>query len=186
MQQPDLVRGIQSLGDLLDGVHRLDGRQWPTVQDRLQVPALDQPHIHVQPTIDFPVGVNRHDVRTVQSRDRMGFATKPPLENLVAGNVGRQYLKRDDPVDDGVVGPPYFAHAAAAQQFDQLVATEQRFLQRGLPQAPFQHDNAPPTMVAGVSGRRSACLQGREVHASRAKPWNRLSFPERNPRRGHT
>ncbi|VAZ77002.1 hypothetical protein LAUMK15_03612 [Mycobacterium persicum] len=50
-----------------------------------------------------------------QSCGGMSFATEPLLEHFVVGNLGRQDLDRDDPVGDGVIGPPHLAHAAAAQ-----------------------------------------------------------------------
>lgn len=64
------------------------------------------------------MGVNRYDVRAVQSGGRVGFATEPLLKHFVSGGVGGQNFDRDDSVEDGVVGSPDFAHAATAQQID--------------------------------------------------------------------
>ena len=66
------------------------------------------------------------------------FATEPPLEDLVLGQLRRQHLERDDPIGLGVVGPVDLAHAAAAEQFEQLVMPEGR---RPPPTLPGQ----PPT-----------------------------------------
>src|ERR1700733_6545337 len=76
-------------------------------------------------------------MRTVQSRSSMRFTTEPLLEHLVAGNLGRQNLDRDDPVDDGVVGTPHLAHAASSQQLDQPVVSERLSLQRAPPCSTF-------------------------------------------------
>ncbi len=53
----------------------------------------------------------------------MRFTTEPLLEHGVSGNLARQDLDRDDPVDDGVVGAPHLTHAASAQQLDQPVVS---------------------------------------------------------------
>jgi hypothetical protein len=106
------------------------GWQRAVVEHGLQVHAVDQPHGHVKPTVDLPDVVDRHDVRIVKARRCTRLAAEPLLELRVLGEVRQQHLQGHHPVDGGVVGAPHLAHAAAAQQLDQLVAAKWRPLHR--------------------------------------------------------
>ena len=74
--------------------------------------------------------MDRHDVGIVETRRGAGFAAEPLLVIRVLGEVRQQHLQRDGSVDGGVVGTPHLAHAAAAQQLDQLIAAKRRALHR--------------------------------------------------------
>ena len=100
------------------------------VDQRLQVHAVDQPHGDVQAVVDLTDVVDRHDVGIVEAGGGAGLAAEPLLEVGVLGVVGEQHLQRDDAVDGGVVRAPHLAHAATAQQLDQLVAAKRRALLR--------------------------------------------------------
>jgi len=66
MYQVDLVCSMQGFGHLLDDpdrARRLDG---PSLQDAVQVLALDQTHRHEQPTVDLAEVEDRHDVGFVE------------------------------------------------------------------------------------------------------------------------
>ena len=139
VQQSSLVRCLQCPRYVFDVAHRACRRQRTGVQHRLQIGAIDQPHINEQSPADFAVGVNRHHMRTVQSRSSVGLTPEPLLEDRVSGNLGRQNLDRDDPVDDGVVGTPHLAHPASPEQLDQPVVSERLSLQRAPPAAPSVH-----------------------------------------------
>ena len=82
----------------------------------MQVAALDEPHVHIQSALDFPIAVNGHHVRLVEPRRRPSLATEPLLKVLVLGKMRRKDLHRDDAVGVHVVGPPHLTHAAAAEQ----------------------------------------------------------------------
>ncbi len=128
VHQSDLVGAVQCQRDLLDDRHRALRVHRPGVDQCLQVRAVDQPHGHIEPVVDLPDVVDRHDVGIVQPCGRAGFAAEPLLEIGVLGEVGEQHLQRDDAVDGGVVRAPHLAHAASAQQLDQPVAAERRAL----------------------------------------------------------
>ena len=130
VHQPCLMRTVQCRRDLLDDVHRAAGVQRPCVQQGLQVHAVDEPHRHVQPAVDLADVVDRHDVGIVQTCRGAGLAAEPLVELGVLGVVRQQHLQRHHPVDLGVVSAPHLAHAAAAQQLDQLVAAKWRPLHR--------------------------------------------------------
>ena len=128
VHQPGLVGVVQRRRDLLDDRHRARRVERSGVEQGLQVDAVDQPHGHVQATVDLADVVDRHDVGIVQACRGAGLAAEPLLEIGVLGEVGEQHLQRHDAVDGGVVGAPHLAHAAAAQQLDQPVAAERRAL----------------------------------------------------------
>ncbi len=119
VHQSDLVRGVQRLGYLLDDAHRPLRCQRPVGQHLLEIAALNQAHVHIQPPVDLPVVVDRNDVRVVQLCSRIGFPTKPRHECMVRGQLRRQHFDRHRAVvGRGVVGSPHLAHAALAEQLD--------------------------------------------------------------------
>ena len=128
MHEPDPMRGVQRRGDLLDDLHRSLGIQWAPGQDVLQVFALDQAHVDIQPAFDLPEVVDRHHVRVVQRRRGEGLASEPLLEHGICGQLRRQHLDRHHPLGRSVERLPDLAHAAAAQQLDQSVPAEWRSL----------------------------------------------------------
>jgi hypothetical protein len=56
----------------------------------------------------------------------VSFPAESPLKVLVLRQTRMQKLDGDDPVGHGVMCAPHLAHAAAAQQLHQAVATERR------------------------------------------------------------
>ena len=126
MHQSDLVRGMHCLGHLLDNQHR-PGRIQRTVGQHLsQVAAVDQPHVDIEAAVDLAVIVDGDDVRVVQPGSGVRLPAEPLGEAGVLGQVRRKHLDRHDSVGRGVVGAPYFADAAAAQQLHQPVAPKRR------------------------------------------------------------
>jgi hypothetical protein len=80
---------MQCLGYLADDVH-CAGRIKRTVgQHRVQVAALDQPHIDVEAAVDFAVVMDRYHVRAVQSCGRMGFPAEASLKLVVLRQIRR-------------------------------------------------------------------------------------------------
>ena len=47
-----------------------------------EVAALDQPHVQIEPAIDFAVAVDRHHMRVVEPGRGLRFAPEPLLERL--------------------------------------------------------------------------------------------------------
>ena len=130
MDQPNLMGSMQGFGDLADDAHRAGGFQRAVGQHGGQVAALDQPHTHKQSAVDLPVVMDRDHMRGVQSRRGVGFPAESPLKVLVLRQIRGQDFDRDDPVGDGVVGTPYLAHPARAQQRHQPVAPKLHLIHR--------------------------------------------------------
>jgi hypothetical protein len=126
MNETRSVGGVQGRGDLLDDVHGTFGLERAGLEHGVQVHAVDQPHGQIEAAVDFTDVMDRHDVGFFEASSGAGLAAEAPVEIGVCGVVGQQHLERHDAVDGGVVGLPHLAHAAAAQQFDQLVAAERR------------------------------------------------------------
>ena len=118
------MRVVQRCGDLLDDLHGALWVERTGVEQGVQVGACNQPHRDVQPSVYFADVVDRDDVAVVQACSSADLAAKPLLEVGVFGQVREQHLQGHHAVDLAVVGAPDLAHAAAAQQLDQLVTTE--------------------------------------------------------------
>ena len=80
--------------------------------------------------VDLADVVDWYYVGMIEACGGAGFAPESFVEIGVFGLVGQQRLDRHHAVDGGVVGAPYLAHAAAAQQLNQLVAAEWRPVHR--------------------------------------------------------
>ena len=100
------------------------GLQRTGVEQGVQVGACNQPHGDVEPSVYFADVVDRDDVAVIQAGGGTDLAAEPLLEFGIVGQVREQHLQRHHAVDLAVVGTPDLAHAAAAQQLDQLVTTE--------------------------------------------------------------
>ena len=87
MYQTHFVRRIKGLRRLFDDVHRAFDIHWTTGQLAFQVVAVDEAHVHIEPTVDFALGVNRDDMRVVQPRRSVCFPPEPLHEGLVSGQV---------------------------------------------------------------------------------------------------
>jgi hypothetical protein len=77
--------------------------------------------------------MDRHHMRLVELRRRVGFTAEPLLKHAVLSEVRRQHLQHHDAIGHGVIGPPHLAHAATAQQLDQPVLPERRPVHISLP-----------------------------------------------------
>ena len=98
--------------------------------DLLQVVTFDQPHIHIQASVDFAEMVNRYDVRIVQTRRGVGLAAEPLAERRIGRKLCRQHLDRHHPIGVGVERAPNLPHSATAQQVQQPIAPKRSALQR--------------------------------------------------------
>lgn len=74
---------VQRCGHLLDDVHSARRAQRALGQQVQQVLAFDEPHVHVQPTVDFTEVMDGYDVRFVERRSRIGFPAESLLKELV-------------------------------------------------------------------------------------------------------
>ena len=104
----------------------LAGSSGPSANTCFQVAAVDQPHVDIEAAVDLAVIVDGDDVRVVQPGGGVRLPAEPLGEAGVLGQVRRKHLDRHDSVGRGVVGAPYFADAAAAQQLHQPVVPKRR------------------------------------------------------------
>src|ERR1700737_2014095 len=89
--------------------------------------------------------MDRHHVWLVEPGRGLGLPAEPLLKHRIVGEIRGQQLHRDHALRGGVVGPPHLAHAAAAQQLDQPVASERRPVHIGLLTAAVQQTISAPT-----------------------------------------
>jgi hypothetical protein len=80
VHQPGLVGAMQRRGDLFDDVNCTCGFERPSVEQSLQVGAVDQAHGHIEAAVDLADVVDRHDVRVVQAPCGARLAHKALLE----------------------------------------------------------------------------------------------------------
>ncbi len=83
----------------------------------------DQIQLPVVRLVDLKDGA---DVRVVECGRRLGFLEEPLLGGLVAGQVRRQQLDGDVPIEAWVMGQVDDAHAAAPELGDDGIRTECR------------------------------------------------------------
>ena len=162
---PVSVSGVQRRGDLLDDRTARGGVERTVVEQGVQVGAGNEPHRHVQPSVDLADVVDRYDVAVVEACSGADFAAESLFEFGVFTQMREQHLEGHDTVDLGVVGAPDLAHSAATEQLDQLVTTEWRAFHRLTITA---HRLAGSVILQGAVGletfdfrRRGAALFGR-------------------------
>ena len=80
VDQPDLVGGMQRLGDLLDDAHRPRRRQRAVGEHACRSRPSISRMSHVQSAVDLAVVVDRDDVWAVEPCRGVGFAAEPPLK----------------------------------------------------------------------------------------------------------
>ena len=116
------VRGREAARDLGGDLDGVVDRERPTLDPRLERLALVIPHGDEHLAIGGLVGVvNRADVGMVERRGRFGFEHEAFPSVLVAGQIGREELQGDKPIEVRVEGLVDDAHAAATQLFQDPV-----------------------------------------------------------------
>ena len=121
------VGGVQRRGDLEDDRHRAwRGQGAESLENAVEVGALDHAHLQVHLPVDFAVIVDRHDVGFLQSAGDARLALHPLAEHRILAELGGHQLDRDRPLLHGVLGLVDLAHPAAAQQPLEVVGPEHR------------------------------------------------------------
>ena len=133
VDQADPVRRVQRQSDLLDDAHRSRRLQRTVLEKSVHIATLDQPHRHVEASVDFAELMYRDHMGLVETGCSLRLAAKPLSKHLVAGVGFGQNLQCHDTVHIRVIGPPHLAHAATAHQLDQAIAAERRALHVHLP-----------------------------------------------------
>ena len=126
MNDAGLVCGVERLADLGGDAERFgDGERSPRqpLRERLAVHELEDQAPGVAEALE---PVDGADVRVVERRQqpRLALETREPL--AIGRELRRQDLDRDVTSEDAIARPIHFAHAAGAEQADDLVLTEAR------------------------------------------------------------
>ena len=117
VHEPLLVRGVEGRRDLPhdgDGPRGLE--RSALVQQRAQIGPLHVAHRDEQVAAGGAGLVDRDHVRVVERRGEPGLADEPLPEAFVLGELGREHLERDLPLEPVVLGEVDDAHAAAAER----------------------------------------------------------------------
>ena len=124
VDQACLMRGVQRCGDLFDDRHRARRLQRPVLEECLQIATLDEPHVDIEPSVDFAEPVDGDDVGFIQSRSDVCFTLKTLLEHRVRRQLRRKEFQRHFPIRQCVEGTENLAHAALAEHLQQPIAAE--------------------------------------------------------------
>ena len=111
------VRDLAADGERAGRVERALG-----AQQRTQIRTLDEAHRQVEATVDVACVVDRHDVRVLERHGELRLAGEAVVEALIEGQLRRDELQRDGPLQPQVVGPVDDAHAALADQLLDSIA----------------------------------------------------------------
>src|SRR5581483_11818765 len=126
-----IVGRLQRERDLADHVERPVDRQ-PALarQDARQRLAVDELHDEVGESVRLAVVVDVGDAGVRQRRGGPGLGAEPLHETRLAGDLRAQDLHGNGSIEDVVVAPPDFAHAAAADTTVQRVAVAEADVRR--------------------------------------------------------
>ena len=96
-----------------------------------QVAALDQPHAEERLVVDLADLVDRHDVRVVELRHRLGLGAEPPQLGEARQRRVADQLQRHEPPEVDLPRPVDDPHPAPSDLVDQLVFAEEPRRPRG-------------------------------------------------------
>src|SRR4029453_12928719 len=126
MDDAEVVRGLERLRNLFRDRQGFVEWNGSTSDPLRQILALDQFHDERAHASAFFEAVDRRDVRVVQRRESLGFASEPGEPVGVFGERLRQDLERDIAIEFRVARPEYLPHPAFADRRGDLVGTESR------------------------------------------------------------
>jgi len=115
---------VERVGDLCSDLQCLIERERTFFDPRGERLALEMRHHQVMSAIDAADVVDAADVRMVQSRDGARLALETGSQIGIAGDLGRQDLDRDRPIEPRVACAVDFTHPARADQRDDVVRAE--------------------------------------------------------------
>jgi hypothetical protein len=125
VHQPPVMRRVQRPGGLTQQEQRGLWPQAAALLDHLpQVGARDVSHRDEEQTVLRAHVIDGDHVRVVQRGRDPRLFQEPGPEHVVGGQLGRQYLQRDDVVQAEVLGLVDHAHPAAAEHRAHPVARE--------------------------------------------------------------
>ena len=120
VQDFGFVRGGQAVGHAHEQLHDLAPRALIRCGPISQRPAIDELGDEILPTLELADFVHGEDVWMVEPRGHLRFLLEAAARRLV-GEVGREELDGDRPVQAGVEGAIHLAHAAGPEERGDLV-----------------------------------------------------------------
>jgi hypothetical protein len=126
MHDAVLVRDLEGLGDLSRDRQRVGERHRSlrdSIGERLPANELQHKRVHGAAVVE---AVDVADVGVAERGEELRFATEAGEPLAVGGKRLRQNLERDVAIEFGVAGAIDLAHAARANQRDDLVRAERR------------------------------------------------------------
>ena len=140
-----LVGVLQACGQLAGDPFDLPGRQGAGGEAFAQVPALGQFHDQDGLAVGVLDAVDRSDVLVLERGEQLRLAIEAGQAIRIADEVGRQEFEGDVAIESGVAGAVDLAHAAAADQFQDLEGAD----------LPVDHSR-PPLEKTGTTLSRGA------------------------------
>ena len=125
VDDPLAVRVLQRVANLRHDGQNLPGGQTVGLQHLPQTHAVHKLHQEVIKLARLTQVIHIHDVWVVQSGQGARFTSKSLGEGRVAGELRRQNLQRDQPVQASLARPVNRTHAAGAQQAKNLELWEE-------------------------------------------------------------
>jgi hypothetical protein len=120
------LRLVEGIGDFAGNLHRLIERQPPGLEARGQRLPVEMGHDQIVGAIDTADVVDAADVGMLERRDRLGLAFETGAPLRIAGDLGRQHLDRDRPIEARVAGPIDLPHTAGADRGGHFIRAEPR------------------------------------------------------------
>ena len=119
-----VVRVLERVGHLPRDGQRFVERNRPAADALRQRRAFDQFHHQRADWAGFFQAVDGRDVRMIERRQELGFALEAGHALGIAGEGLGQDLQRDVAIEASVAGAVDFAHAAGAEERDDLVGAD--------------------------------------------------------------
>ena len=109
------VRVVERVGDLAhDPAYFVDRLARLVGEERGEIPPRHEGHDEIGDPLALADVVNRHDVRMRELRRGLRLTREAPADGWIVGQLGGQYLDRDDPVEAEVARAVDDGHPAAS------------------------------------------------------------------------
>ena len=125
------VRIVERACDGSQQAHDLAGVETAVFEERADRPTGEKSHAHPRDSIVDAAGIDRHDVRVLESGNDPGFPFEPLRESHVVQELGRQHFERDCTVEAAVARFVHRCHPASPEHPHNLKRTEHRSGRKG-------------------------------------------------------
>jgi hypothetical protein len=130
MDDAQLMRGVEGIGDLMRQRERLVHVQWPggeRVSERRPLDELEhEPRRRTAAAVERLHAIDGGDVRMIECGEDLRFAPETRDAFGICGDVGRQNLDRHLAAQHGVCGAIDFAHPTRAEPRVHAIGAELR------------------------------------------------------------